>query len=149
MNIFSRVNHFIRYNHNKCLSIEALLLSGWYRLSILSLPMRITEKKFGIRGNESTKHISEEQLLYAKRVASIANRICNQTKWQSKCLVRALVAQKLLTRKRIPTTLYLGVKKENGKLIAHAWLRAGQLYCTGGDGSGYTMVAKFCKSLEY
>lgn len=145
MNIFSRVNHFIRYNHSKCLSIDALFLSGWYRLSILCLPMRITEKKFGIRGMESDEEISEEQHDYAKRIASIANRICNQTKWQSKCLVRALVAQKLLTRKHIPTTLYLGVKKEDGKLIAHAWLRAGRLYCTGGDGNDYTMVAKFCK----
>ena len=145
MKLFRRVIHILSYNHHKFLSVYALLLSAWYRLMILCLPMRITEKKFGIRGVESSPKLSEQQLEYGRCVAGIANRICNQTKWQSKCLVRALVAQKLLYRKHIPTTLYLGVKKENSKLIAHAWLRAGQLYCTGGDGKEYTMVAKFCK----
>ena len=28
-------------------------------------------------------------------------------------------------------------------MIAHAWLRCGQMYVTGGNGSSYAMVAKF------
>ena len=28
-------------------------------------------------------------------------------------------------------------------MIAHAWLRCGQIYVTGGDGQGYAVVAKF------
>ena len=43
----------------------------------------------------------------------------------------------------IHSTLYLGVGKDEGKMIAHAWLRCGQMYVTGGNGSSYAMVAKF------
>ncbi|MDD5937239.1 MAG: lasso peptide biosynthesis B2 protein [Clostridiales bacterium] len=145
MSFLRRGVHFLRNNHNKSLSIYAFLLAGWYRFCILCFPMRITEKKFGKRGIESPQELPENQQKYGEKISRIANRICNQTKWQSKCLVRAMVAQKLLTRKHISSTLYLGVKKENDKLIAHAWLRTGRLYCTGGDGKDFTIVAKFCK----
>ena len=38
-----------------------------------------------------------------------------------------------------------GVWHEEGKMVAHAWLRFGEMYVTGGDGGGYTTVARFCK----
>ena len=63
--------------------------------------------------------------------------------WESKCLVRAMTARKLLKEAGIHSTLYLGVGKDEGKMIAHAWLRCGQMYVTGGNGSSYAMVAKF------
>ena len=50
---------------------------------------------------------------------------------------------KLLKEAGIHSTLYLGVGKDEGKMIAHAWLRCGQMYVTGGNGSSYAMVAKF------
>ena len=71
------------------------------------------------------------------------NRITEHTLWESKCLVRAMTARKLLKEAGIHSTLYLGVGKDEGKMIAHAWLRCGQMYVTGGNGSSYAMVAKF------
>ncbi|MCA5963741.1 lasso peptide biosynthesis B2 protein [Blautia sp. RD014234] len=68
-----------------------------------------------------------------KKVSYAVDQVCQKTKWESKCLVRALTAQKLLRRKKIATTLYLGCGlDENGKMIAHAWLRCGKMYVTGG-----------------
>ena len=64
---------------------------------------------------------------------------------ESKCLVRALAAQRLLCRRGLSSTLYLGCGMEEGKMVAHAWLRFGEMYVTGGDGGGYTTVARFCK----
>ncbi|MEG0711156.1 MAG: lasso peptide biosynthesis B2 protein, partial [Niameybacter sp.] len=67
------------------------------------------------------------------------------TPWESKCLVQAMVAQYLLKRRRIATTLYLGVAKgSEGELKAHAWLRCGQMIVTG-DGArrDYKEVARF------
>ena len=72
------------------------------------------------------------------------NRICNKTAWESKCLVRALTAQKLLKQKGIGSTLYLGCGYAEDKMVAHAWLRCGELYVTGGDGAGYAVGDKFC-----
>ena len=60
-------------------------------------------------------------------------------------LVRALAAQRLLCRRGLSSTLYLGCGMEEGKMVAHAWLRFGEMYVTGGDGGGYTTVARFCK----
>ena len=42
---------------------------------------------------------------------------------------------KMLERRKIESTLYLGTAKdENGKMIAHAWLRSGPFYITGAEG---------------
>jgi hypothetical protein len=54
-----------------------------------------------------------------------------------------MTARKLLMKKHISSTLYLGVGKDNDQMIAHAWLRCGNMYVTGGDGKNYSMVAKF------
>lgn len=51
-----------------------------------------------------------------------------------------------MSKKKIKTTLYLGCKPdENGKIDAHAWLRCGEVYVTGGNGEGYAVVAYFLK----
>ena len=49
----------------------------------------------------------------------------------------------MVKKKNISSTLYLGVKTENGKMSAHAWLRTGMLYVTGGSGEGYVVVDKY------
>ena len=81
----------------------------------------------------------------AARIAQIVGKVCDKTPWESKCLVRALAAQRLLCRRGLSSTLYLGCGMEEGKMVAHAWLRFGEMYVTGGDGGGYTTVARFCK----
>ena len=80
---------------------------------------------------------------YAKKVGYCVNQICEKTSWESKCLVRALTAQTLLKKKGIHTTMYLGCKMEDGKMVAHAWIRCGKMYVTGGNGDGYAVVDKF------
>ena len=92
---------------------------------------------------ESPQEETMENLRKAKRVSTHVNRITEHTLWESKCLVRAMTARKLLKEAGIHSTLYLGVGKDEGKMIAHAWLRCGQMYVTGGNGSSYAMVAKF------
>ena len=78
-------------------------------------------------------------------IAQIVGKVCDKTPWESKCLVRALAAQRLLCRRGLSSTLYLGCGMEEGKMVAHAWRRFGEMYVTGGDGGGYTTVARFCK----
>ena len=36
-----------------------------------------------------------------------------------------------------------GVNKLNNEMKAHAWIRCGKMYITGGNGAGYATVAKF------
>jgi hypothetical protein len=50
----------------------------------------------------------------------------------------------MLNRRHIDSTLYLGVAKEKGSLIAHAWLRCGSRYVTGKEGvEKFTVVSTF------
>ena len=50
----------------------------------------------------------------------------------------------MLKSKNISTTIYLGVRKEGNEMKAHAWLRCGEYYVTGGAiRDQYTVVAKF------
>lgn len=47
--------------------------------------------------------------------------------WRNRCLVSSLVARRMLSRRKIPSKLSLGVAKNpDGKTIAHAWLKAGE-----------------------
>lgn len=134
---------FIKKNKKKQITFMVWFYTGVFRLLIFFLPMKYLKKHFGIEGEESKEEAKIEQYRYAKMISDYVNRSSNHTLWESKCLVRALTAQKLLNRKQIDSTLYLGVGKEEDKMIAHAWLRCGRMYVTGGDGSNYAIVAKY------
>lgn len=137
------VINFIRQNHHKRMTIEAYLLSAFYRLCILWVKPDVLHRYWGEEGKESPWEADTEVYRYARKVAYSVDHVCTRTAWESKCLVRALTAQRLLKRKHIPSTLYLGCGMEEGKMIAHAWLRCGGMYVTGGDGTGYAVVDKF------
>lgn len=134
---------FIKSNKKKHITLLVWLYTGVFRFLILLIPMKYLRRLFGKEGEESSQEATIEEYRYAKTISIYVNRSAEKTIWKSKCLVRALTAQKLLHRKNIDSTLYLGVGKENDKMIAHAWLRCGRFYVTGGDGSGYAVVAKY------
>ncbi|MNI75941.1 hypothetical protein D3C73_1321320 [compost metagenome] len=89
-----------------------------------------------------------KQLAFLNHIANSINTISRYTPWQSKCLVRAIAGMKMLERRGIDSTLYLGTgKDENGMLIAHAWLRSGPYYISGAEVMDrFVTVDKFAKS---
>jgi len=138
------VKGFIENNHNKKMTLAVYFYTAIYRFLILTHPSKVLQRHWGESGSESQETETDDHYRYAYRVSKVVNGVSNRTEWESKCLVRALTARKLLLRKGITCTLYLGVgKDENGKMIAHAWLRSGEMYVTGGNGSEYANVAKF------
>lgn len=130
------------------MTIKAYILAAYYRFCVKYMPKEKLEKKMGIRDQESPVEETEENYKKIKLIAFHVNRITTHTPWESKCLVRALTLRRILLRDRINCTLYLGVKLENGKMAAHAWIRTGTLFPTGGTGKGYTVVAKFCSYVD-
>ena len=69
------------------------------------------------------------------QVSQAVNIMSCYTFWESQCLVKAIAAMKMLERRQIESTIYFGTAKdENGKMIAHAWLRSGPFYITGAEG---------------
>lgn len=138
-----KVVRFMKYNKFKSETIWIYLYSGYYRLLLLLFSTEHLTKHMGKFGEESSFQDTNENYRYALRISRLVDRMCDKTIWESKCLVRALTAQKLLRKKGIESTIYLGCKMINNKLEAHAWLRCGELYITGGDGKDFTQVAKF------
>ena len=142
--MIAKIYRFIRYNEHKCLTVKAWFYSAVFRFQMLYADRKKLSSAWGIEGQETSFELKREQYKTASQVAYAVGHVCSKTKWESKCLVRALTAQRLLTEKGIDSTMYLGVGyDENKKMVAHAWLRAGRMYVTGGDGSGYAVVDKF------
>ncbi len=103
--------------------------------------------EWGKRGEESAHDEIMDNYYIARGISYCVNRICTKTKWESKCLVRALTAQRMLKEKNIRSTLHLGCRPDENenRLVAHAWIRVGQMYVTGGNGEdqGYAVTEKF------
>lgn len=136
--------NFIFKNHEKIMTIQALFVSAYYYRCITRTSAKKLEERFGKRGVESDREESLENLKLAVRVGNRVARVTTKAPWETKCLCRAWTAQYLLKKRHVHSTMYLGVgKDETGKMVAHAWLRCGQVFVTGGNGSEYTTVAKF------
>jgi hypothetical protein len=78
-------------------------------------------------------------------------RACGgRTPWHSACLVQALAGAALLRQRRLPAALYLGVAKaprQPDAIIAHAWLRCGEVFLTGEAGhQTYAVLSVFVRS---
>lgn len=127
------------------MTLEAYWYAGLYRLSLVLVKPKRLRPYWGEEGRESPEDEILQNYHQAAHVAQIVNRYCDKTAWESKCLVRALTAQKMLSKRGIHTTLYLGCAMKENKMVAHAWLRCGKMYVTGGSGEEYAMVDKFYK----
>ncbi len=99
----------------------------------------------GVAKSESKKEVPLSYYEEARSIRNIVLLVCKHTPWESKCLVQALLVQHFLQRKGIATTLYLGVNKDKQDyLMAHAWIRCGEMIVTGqNEKDHFIEVAKF------
>lgn len=130
---------------------EAYIYLGWSRLLVRLRPFSKLAPKLGLYMHETQSESAGNNRLELTQVRSAIHIMSRHTFWQSKCLVRAIAASKMLERRRIDSTLYLGTAKdEAGRMIAHAWLRSGPLYITGAEEMGkFTVTGKFAKVVQY
>jgi hypothetical protein len=70
--------------------------------------------------------------------------------WEWKCMAEAIAVQRMLQRRNIPATLYLGLHKKGKKeLIAHAWLRCGDQIITGRRGiEKFRVISTFATGIS-
>jgi hypothetical protein len=122
-------------------------LLGAARLTLLALPFRRIAPWLGERILVAgfSYLLDAVQIRQARRIGRLVRLAAGYTPWKSRCLVQAMAAMVLLSRKHIPYTLYLGVTvNEVEGMQAHAWVSAGPVYVTGYDGFRYfTMVSAF------
>jgi hypothetical protein len=119
---------------DKWLLLQVYFLLGLTRLAISTLSFRRMASYFGPHKVETPADAPPEHLAAARRIAWAIHRVSPYTPWKSNCYPQALTAKILLRQQGIPSTLYLGAafKADKTGLEAHAWLRCGPLYVTGG-----------------
>ena len=136
----SKLTRFLKIpNRRKILLAEAAILSGYYRFRITRRPMKELEPVFG-----TFQYETEEKEIPDRILKDIDWAVCAEAYhvgWNSLCLDRALAAKKMLNRRGYPCTLYMGVmKNDKDEMVAHAWLRCGTRYVSGGRGNGYAIT---------
>ncbi|MEH7493788.1 lasso peptide biosynthesis B2 protein [Neobacillus niacini] len=131
------------------LLIEAYILLAWARV-LKSFPFSRVSPFLGSQMSETTFEIAPVNIKIVKQISHAIHIMSKYTFWESKCLIKAIACMKMLERRQIDSTLYLGTAKdENGQMIAHAWLRSGPLYLTGAEEMReFVVVGKFAKKVE-
>lgn len=129
----------------KLVFLEALLLLVLSKILIRLLSFKRLSRVLGDSQKESNYSNEGIDLYQIKKIAIAIKAISKYTPWKSNCLVQACAGKMMLNIRRVQSTVYLGVGKDgSGNLIAHAWLRCGSYYITGGDGSvKFTVTGKF------
>lgn len=127
--------------------IEAFFYMAWARLlkrhSFSKLALILGEHMQQTTFKTEHRHVKTIQ-----HVSSAIQVMSKYTFWESECLVQAIAAMKMLQKRCISNTLYLGTAKDKqGKFVAHAWLRSGTHVVTGFEGmEHYTVVATFANN---
>ncbi|UVI31619.1 lasso peptide biosynthesis B2 protein [Paenibacillus spongiae] len=135
--------------HMKRLVLEAFIYLGWARI-LKALPFSKVAPSLGTKMAESSYDRDAGNQAVLLDVSRAIHMVSRRTWWESKCLVTAIAAMKMLERRKIDSTLYMGVTKDaSGKMIAHAWLRSSNIYLTGADEKDkFTVVAVFGKIIH-
>jgi hypothetical protein len=80
----------------------------------------------------------------AAAVGAAIRRGSQRLPWYSSCLARALAGRMMLSWRRVPSTLVLGVATDGGGIRGHAWLVAGGGFvCGGKEAPRFRAIASF------
>jgi hypothetical protein len=129
--------------------IEAYFYLAWGRI-LKWIPFSKVVPSLGFPMADTSYDIDLYKSQTLKQISKAIYLMSRYTFWESECLVKAFAAMKMLEKRHLDCTLYLGIAKdETGKLIAHAWLRSGSYYITGKEGmERFTVVQKFAKNVK-
>ncbi|MBT2679840.1 lasso peptide biosynthesis B2 protein [Bacillus sp. ISL-35] len=150
MRFLTMLNTFVYLStKKKLLFIEAFLFLGWARI-LKMLPFSKVAPSLGDKMNETPYNSIDSHSIEIKNVSYAIHIMSKYTFWESECLVKAVAGMKMLKRRNIDSTLYLGIAKDAaGKMIAHAWLRSGSFYISGSEGmEKFTIVGVFAKRIK-
>lgn len=141
----------MRYNPLTFFRIDSLerrlFFEAFFWLLIASvvrwLPLNSYKKWLGKPDAETPLEPLTNDVL-VRLVQRAIHRAVKYTPWPTQCLVQAMTAKKMLRSRQLLSTVYLGIRKQNNKLKAHAWVRCGTIIVTGKKGMElYTVVGRF------
>lgn len=125
---------------------EAVTYLAAARLALLLFSFRQLAPRLGAPNQESPAALAtQSETAQARNVGWAVTSMSRFVPWDSACLAQAVAANWMLQTRHIPSTLYLGVAyDEHKEMLAHAWLRCGEVIVTGAPvHRQYTVVARF------
>jgi len=143
-----RPGKFLRHDWaGRALLLEALAWLCWAKLLLLLVPFRWLAPRLGKPMTESPAAITEEERRLASRTSWAVQSVAAHVPLGFVCLPQAIAAKWMLRRRRLASTLYLGVAKpDEMKFTAHAWLRAGDKILTGrAESLTHSTIATFAE----
>jgi hypothetical protein len=125
----------------------AWFLLGFARLLIVLLPFTVVRRLLGENQSEPGQRpvppLDPVQQVRAAHIGRIVEAAAAHAPWRSDCYPQALTARTFLALRRIPHVVSFGVRRDGDALVAHAWVHAGDVDVTGGNGRTYTEVGRF------
>ncbi len=121
-------------------------LLGLTRLMVVALPQSWIRSLLGTSGvgDPVIESLTARQERRARKIGQSVTTASRHTPWKSECYPQALSARVELVTARVPHTVSFGLRRdEDGRLLAHAWVSAGDIRVTGGDPHHFTVVGSF------
>ncbi len=145
--IFKKISkHFISSSFEiKSYYVQALYWSIIIRFCMIFLSFKKYRALLGKMQVLNNETYTDNTIELAKKVATIVVSLCNNTPWESKCLVQAVTCKQILLKKGIQTNLFLGINTnlDSKELKAHAWLKIGDVFLTGKHGHQQYKIVNF------
>lgn len=118
----------------------ALVVAG---LLLRIFPFARLSSRLGTHMAESPVEESAALTASASRVQWAVETAARVLPWKPVCLPQAVAATRMLRRRGIPSTLYLGIDPA-ADYDAHAWVRVGDVIVTGGPSPDrFAVVSSF------
>ena len=132
---------------DRMLFLEAALWLGIARLSIVMFRFRRVAPHLGIHMAESSETVNPDCKDFVKQISWALQTASRYLPWKCRCLTKAIAGKKMFKRRGIGSTIYFGVAKDDKEnLMAHAWLRCGDLVVTGErDMNQFSVVSTFAE----
>lgn len=113
--------------------VEALYNLALARLTLVLVPFNRLAARLGEPQRQSPDTLTPPaQAAQARSISWAVTTMSRLVPWDSACLAQAIAAKWMLQKRGLASTLYLGVAyDQNKKMLAHAWLRCGDIYVTG------------------
>jgi hypothetical protein len=134
--------------NDKLALLEASVLLTFAQLLTKFVPYARWSRLLGPIASGEALTASAHDDLIAKKIAWLVDTAARYLPSGPVCLPRAMAAKWMLARRRVPSTLLLGIRRQQVDALSgaqlHAWLRAGDRTITGGDSAdGFTVMARY------
>jgi hypothetical protein len=129
----------------KLFLFRIFLMLGLAGIANIILPFKVYARFLGDINSESSKNPKHVDWECVDRISNSVRNVSKVSPFDFKCLVQATVGKYFISRERIESTIYFGVKKdESNNLKAHAWLRVGSKIVLGGEiADQYNVVSTY------